>query len=151
VARRKKNEIPVSFFSFLDIMTSFMGTLMLILISITLVALKMEKKDVLIKIKAEEREEMTKKPIFVECTQDKLVIHPELTETPLDKIEYRDSPFMNLIYTLDRSANYIIFAVRPGGVKTFKRSRKEAEAMGIDIGFEPINQQWNIKLEKKVN
>jgi hypothetical protein len=149
MARRRRGQVTVSFFSFLDIMTSFMGTLILLLIAITLVAMNMENKDIYIKIKAEKKEEMVKKPIVVECLQNKLIIHPDLEETPLNKIEHKDFPFMRLIYNLDRNVNYIIFAIRPGGVESFKKARAEVEALGIDIGFEPVDQKWKIKIEKE--
>jgi hypothetical protein len=149
VARRRRDQLSVSFFSFLDIMTSFMGTLMLILICVTLIAMKMEKKDIYIKIKADKLEEKVKEPIFVECTKHKLIIHPSLAETPLEKIEDKHSPFMRLVYNLDRNAYYIIFAIRPGGVESFKKARAQVEALDIDLGFEPVDQGWKIKLEKK--
>jgi len=148
-SRRKKEQISVSFFSFLDIMTSTMGTLILVLICITLISMKKQRKKIYIKLKSDKAEKHSKKPIFVECTQDRLLIYPQLYETPLSLVEDKNSHFMRLLYSIDRNKMYIIFAVRPDGVEIFKKARSLVEKMDIGVGFEPVDKYWEIKLDKE--
>ena len=146
--KRRKEGVGMSLFSFLDIMTATMGTLILILICITLIAMNKDKKDINIKIKSDKQELLIKHPIFIECTKDKLIINPQLLETKLADIPDRRSYFMRMLYNLDRNQRYLIFAIRPDGYEIFKRGRAVAEGMDMDIGFEPVDQYWQIKLSK---
>ncbi len=146
--RRPKESIGVSFFSFLDIMTATMGTLILILICTTIIAMKMEKKNIYIKLKADKTMSRVKRPVFIECVQDKLIIYPQLFETTLAEIQDRESYFMRLLYDLDRNQSYVIFAIRPNGYDIFKKARGIAEGLDVDIGFEPLDKYWQLKLDR---
>ncbi len=146
--RRHKESIGVSFFSFLDIMTATMGTLILILICITIIAIKMEKKNIYIKLKADKSLKRSKQPVFVECVKDSLIIYPQLLETKLSELQDRKSYFMRLLYNMDRNKRYVIFAIRPSGYEIFKKARGIAEGLDVDIGFEPLDKYWQLKLDR---
>lgn len=146
--RRQKESIGISFFSFLDIMTATMGTLILILICVTIIAMKMEKKNIYIKLKADKTLKREKRPVFVECVKDKLIIHPQLVETRVNKLQDHKSSFMKLLYNMDRNKGYLIFAIRPNGYETFKKARGLAEGLDVNIGFEPVDKYWQIKLDR---
>lgn len=141
---RRSGEGPtVTLFSFLDILTFCIGSLILILISITLISSENKIKDVIIKVKAEQ-EELKKAPIYLEVQKDQVVILPEKLSTPFGKLDEKNSHFMQLMGSLNRHKEYIIFAIRPKGIMTFKKARSITEKMGVDIGFEPIEAEWNI-------
>jgi hypothetical protein len=143
MGRRTGEKAKVTLFSFLDILTFCIGSLILILISITLISSENKIKDIIIKVKAEE-EEMKKVPIYLEVQRDQVVILPKNLGTSFEKLNEKDSHFMQLMGSLNRHKEYIIFAVRPKGIMTFKKARSITEKMGVDIGFEPIEEEWNI-------
>lgn len=143
MGRRSGEGAKVTLFSFLDILTFCIGSLILILISITLISSENKIKDIIIKVKAEE-EEMKKSPIYLEVQQDQVVILPERLSTTFEKLNEKDSHFMQLMGSMNRHKEYIIFAVRPKGIMTFKKARSITEKIGVDIGFEPIEEEWNI-------
>ncbi len=148
MAKRRKEAVAISLFSFLDIMTATMGTLILILICVTLVALKMDTKSIYIKLKPGESDKQHKKPVFIECTKDKLVIYPQNYETRESDMRNRNSYFMRLLYNLNRNEHYIIFAIRPDGYGIFKKARIITESKDIGVGFEPIDRYWQLKLDR---
>ncbi|PSB42786.1 hypothetical protein C7B80_26250 [Cyanosarcina cf. burmensis CCALA 770] len=46
-----------------------------------------------------------------------------------------------------RDREYLIVAVRPDGIDVFKEVRRLVEQKNIDIGFEPIDEGWRLKLK----
>ena len=44
-----------------------------------------------------------------------------------------------------RKEEYIIVAVRPDGYAHFDRVRDLIEGRGIQIGYEPVDQEWKIR------
>ncbi len=146
MSRRSKTSAKLSLFSFLDILTFCIGGLILILISITIVSSESKIKNIIIKIK-QENEELGKTAIYLEIQRDQVVIHPQKLATPFEKLDKKGSHFMQLLESMNRHKEYIIFAIRPRGIMTFKKARSLAEKVGIDIGFEPIEQEWIIKIK----
>lgn len=143
MARRSAEGAKVTLFSFLDILTFTIGSLILILISITLISSENKIKDIIIKVKAEQ-EEMKKTPIYLEVQRDQVVILPQNLATSFEKLDNKKSHFMQLMGSINRHKEYVIFAIRPKGIMTFKKVRSITENMGVDIGFEPIEEEWNI-------
>jgi hypothetical protein len=143
MGRRSGEGAKVTLFSFLDILTFCIGSLILILISITLISSENKIKDIIIKVKAEQ-EELKKNPIYLEVQQNQVVILPQGLGTSFEKLDEKNSNFMQLMGSLNRHKEYVIFAVRPKGIMTFKKARSITEKMGVDIGFEPIEAEWNI-------
>ena len=151
MARRRKGGAQLTLFSFMDIMTTFMATLLLVLISNTLVSITSKKKEIYIKIKTEAKETAERLPVYVDCQAKKVVILPDNLETPYNELEREDqgSNFFYLLSNLDRNKEYLIFSVRPTGIETFKKARAIAEKMDISLGFEPVDAEWKIRMDKK--
>ncbi len=148
MARRRGSGTPIALFSFLNILLITVGVLVLVLISVSLVSIKSEDKEIIIAIKTKKLEEgLEKKPIYVECQPDRLVIHPQQQFIPLEDISNYDAPFMRLIRNIDRNRQYIIFAVRPQGIDCFKLARYIVEKWEIDLGCEPIDAKWKLKIK----
>ena len=146
MGRRTKSTASVSLFSFLDILTFCIGGLVLILISITLVSTESKVKDIVIKVKAE-KDDMVKTPIYMEVQKDAVVILPNNLTTSFENLDKKGSEFMRLLGSINRHKEYVIFAIRPRGIMTFKKARSIIEKSGVDIGFEPIEADWNIKVK----
>ncbi|MFQ5646038.1 MAG: hypothetical protein ACE5GM_03830 [bacterium] len=146
MSRRKKEKASVSLFSFLDILTFCIGNLILILISITLISSESDIKDVLIKVKSENIE-LGKEAVYIEVKEDKVVVLPEMEETPLRKLDQPGSPYMRLLESMNREKKDLIYAIRPRGILTFKKARSLAETRSFDIGYEAIDTGWNIKIK----
>ncbi|MBI5787831.1 MAG: hypothetical protein HZA78_03115 [Candidatus Schekmanbacteria bacterium] len=146
----KKHREKITLFPFLDIMTSTMGTLLLVLISTTLFSAAQETKKVYLKIKAEQKGEGAKTPYFIVCEEERIVILPFKMAVPVDQLDAENSFFLDFTNRLDRARQYIIFAVRPNGIESFKKARRLAEDLNIDIGYEPVEQGWQIEIEKSL-
>ncbi len=146
MGRRNKTQAKVTLFSFFDILTFCIGGLILILISIVLISSESEVKNILIKVRAENIE-LGKTAIYLEVRRDEVIILPKRLVTPFEKLDKKGSHYMQLLESIDRHKEYLIFAIRPKGIVTFKKARSIAEKIGADIGFEPIEEGWNIKVK----
>lgn len=45
-----------------------------------------------------------------------------------------------------RDQEYIIAAIRPKGIEVFEKVRSIIEKEEIDIGYEPIEEDWTLKV-----
>lgn len=144
MTRRRRERATVSLFPFLSILVCLMGVLAFIMIGIAVVSAT--NPGVTIKMEGSH----TKRPTFVECHGDQLVLHPERLQVPLYKMEAEGSPFMRLIDRLVRhkTQEYVIFAIYPSGIDCFYKGRSIAKKRGIDFGFEPMLEGWQLRLER---
>ncbi len=147
MAKKRKGE-KISLLPFLDIMTATMGTLILILISVTLISVTQESKKVYLKLKSSKEETGKKTPFYLVCEKDKIQILPSFQEISINELETENSPFLDFTNKLDRLNQYIIFAIRPTGIECFNKVRRIVESRGIDIGYEPVGRNWKIQVEK---
>ena len=53
-----------------------------------------------------------------------------------------------LKYKKNRDKEYLIVAVRSNAIDTFKLVRNIVERAEIDIGYEPIDANWQLKLQE---
>lgn len=143
--------IEVELFPFLSILACTIGTLILLIIVLT-TQLYSSQKEVTIIAKTETEgtgKNKGKTPRYIECRQDGVIIHPhqKLIQTKtLDKV---NSPLQTLLNEVKkrRDREYLIVAVRPNGIEVFKKVRNLIETQGIDIGYEPIDKDWKLKIE----
>ena len=47
-----------------------------------------------------------------------------------------------------REQEYLIVAVRPDGIDVFDKVRDMVEQKRIDIGYEPIDEGWQLKVKE---
>jgi hypothetical protein len=75
-------------------------------------------------------------------------------------MDEEDSPFMRLLDRVrqHRNQEYILFTIYPDGIECFYKGRVLVERKnkalgfhedeGIDLGFEPLLQDWQLHLEQ---
>jgi hypothetical protein len=152
--RRGNGRPAVSLFPFLSILVCLMGVLAFITVAVALLSaanpiVRLSGTD--FKNGSRARRETTKQPVFIECHGDRLVIHPQGREVPLERMEEESSPFLELIdrLALNREREYVIFAVYPDGIRCFGNGRRMAEQREIDLGFEPMLQGWQLRFDSQ--
>ena len=71
----------------------------------------------------------------------------EKTYNYIDK-EIDGSDFGKLIGRIKRSSDkdYVVLLVRPSGFRSLYEVRGYIESQGISMGYEPIKQEWKIRI-----
>jgi hypothetical protein len=144
------NTIELELFPFLSVLACTIGTLVLLIIVITSQTLGSEK-EVKIIARGESGINQTKIPRYIECKEDGIIIYPQETFVPKANITSANSALSSLIREVqaNRNEEYLIVALRPTGIEVFKQVRSIIEDAGIDIGYEPINEGWTLKIENQ--
>lgn len=144
--RRRAQAPPVSLFPFLSILVCLMGVLAFVMVSIAVLAATNPTVRIA-ELPTRANGNGGKTPVFVECHGDHLVIHPERTEQPLATLELPGSPFQRLVERLDASdREYAFFTIYPEGIEAFLQARNVIEARGLDLGYEPMLDGWQLDL-----
>ncbi len=149
---RKKTTFALDLFPFLSILACTIGTLILLIIVMTVQSLS-NQRSVTIVAKGETGQNQNKQPYYVECRGEGVIIHPQKTFVPIADLNRRNSPLESLLERLQRRRNqdYLIVVVRPDGIEVFKELRAIVEPLGIDLGYEPLDEGWKLNLENAIN
>ena len=142
--RRRQRGAPVTLFSFLDILAAAVGTLVLIIAA--MLALSLPE---IAQIVEPAPEGSHREPAFVECTENGLLLHPELVEVPTRTIRTNDD-WRQLLERLegDSAQRYLILLVRPGGIASFRLAETMAAARSLEVGYEPIYAAGPVELRE---
>ncbi|WP_107667420.1 hypothetical protein [Cyanothece sp. BG0011] len=148
-----KNSIEVELFPFLSILACTIGTLILLIIVLTTQLLENEREITIIAKQETTGENQGKIPKYVECREDGVLLHPSQVFVPKSEIDNRRSPLNQLIQEVQKNKDqqYLIVVLRPQGIDVFQQVRDMVEKRGIDIGYEPIDQDWTLKIEEANN
>ena len=141
---RKKKKAEVNVLSFLDVLINVIGALVAIILSFALISVK--NAVVAIEVKGTPPE---KDPIYICCYYDNITIHPDRTIVPFDDIDQEGSAYRRLVLDIvaERADfNYLVFAIYPEGIRTFEKARFIATESGVDIGYEPMDAGWELKI-----
>lgn len=132
---RKRSTLTVSLFPFLSVLAAVMGTLTLIISGMSMLALGNATQIVEL-VKSSHG----KAPVYVECREDGLILHPEGTPVPKEQIEDENGIWGQETQKIaaNTKSQYVIFLVRPSGITTFKQARRMAAQQRIDIGYDPV-------------
>jgi biopolymer transport protein ExbD len=148
--RRLRNQSPITIelFPFLSILACTIGTLILLIIVITTQVFS-NNREITIIATSEDGTNRTKTPRYIECRKDGVLLHPSQTFVPEYQLTASNSSLSQLLSELRRNKDkeYLIVAVRPDGIEVFQKVRNLVEEQGIDIGYEPIDQGWKLKIE----
>lgn len=148
--RRSLSRTPLELdlFPFLSILACTIGTLVLLIIVISIQTFN-SQKEIKILAKTEEGVNQTKTPRYIECRGDGIIIYPSQSFVAIADIESRNSPLNQLLAEVrkNRASEYLIVAVRPDGIAVFQTIRSLIEEQEIDIGYEPIEENWQLKIE----
>jgi hypothetical protein len=144
----KKSHPEPDLFPFLSILACTIGTLILLIIVMTLQSLG-KGRSVTILARAEAGQNQQKQPRYVECQADGIVIHPQGTFVPRASLDSPQAPLIPLLQQLARRKDreYLIVVVRPQGIEVFKQLRALVENRGIDLGYEPLEEGWRLNLK----
>ena len=97
-------------------------------------------------------------PVHVDCREEGVVVLGTRTgddpfqreSCPLSRLRESNSPFMRLISRINSAAERneaqmsIVLWVRPEGLKTFRKARRNARKLGVPIGWEPADADWEL-------
>ncbi len=152
MARRKPQDPEISLFPFLSVLAAVMGTLILIIAGMSQIALARPRQGVDVQAFKPGK----KTPIFVECRKNGLVIHPDDpmsgkgTEVSRGELEDIGSPWHTLRSRLEMdSRHYLMLLVRPDGVASFNQALDSVSGRNIDVGYEPLFGDGDIRFRNK--
>ncbi|NET62367.1 MAG: hypothetical protein F6K47_41575 [Symploca sp. SIO2E6] len=145
ISRQSNN---VELFPFLSVLVCTIGTLILLIIVASSQILS-SQSEVAIIAKSEDGKNQKKTPHYIECKEDGIIIHPSQEFVALPNLANSSSALGKLILQVSdrKEQEYIIVAVRPNGFQVFDEVRNLLEQADIDIGFEPIDQDWKLRIE----
>jgi hypothetical protein len=152
MARRRTKDPEFSLFSFLSVLVPVMGTLMLIITGMTQIGLASPKQ----RVELDPADPSKKNPVYVECQKDGVVIHPDdpTTGSPTfvatTDLGSPQSAFYALVMRLENDpTQYLQLLVRQEAVSTFNHVRAAVGDTGIDIGYEPLFGNGEVRFHRK--
>ena len=138
---RRNNKIPITLFSFLDILGGTIGILTLI-ISIFMIQMSMNNEVVNISPipgSFKDRKILS----YIVCNGDgEVIVHHNQITT---KTDLKSKLVANILIDIEKRKNHLIIAVRPNSFKDFRDLRNRVEKLNIIAGYQPIDQNWQIK------
>ena len=147
MASANQNGTSVNLFSFLDIMAATIGVqLIMILVVILGISDKTQKMQLLPEAGAAQK----KFANYILCDGGQQL---QLLAPGLSRSVKLDDPAVGqfLKQIQSRSASdYLVIGVRPKGYNDFIKLRRRAEALKLDMGYEPINQDWQVRLPEAI-
>ncbi|MGB5595518.1 MAG: hypothetical protein WBM62_15990 [Crocosphaera sp.] len=145
-----KKSLEVELFPFLSILACTIGTLILLIIVLTTQLLRNEREITIIAKQETTGENQGKIPKYIECREDGVLLHPSQVFVSKSQLNNYRSPLNKLIRDVQRNKDkqYLIVVLRPQGIDVFQEVRDMVEKQGIDIGYEPIDQDWKLKIEE---
>ncbi len=145
---------------FIAIMMCTLGGLLLVAMSMAALNLGHAGEKWLVCGDQKSCDSITKKPILAEWDGKQVIFHQpngkvsvtwERSTCTFDKKSYDryiDPNFSARIddFNIDSDSQYVLIAVRPSGFDTFMEFSDEFRCRGIAVGYEPIQQDRNVKL-----
>ncbi|ERN43157.1 hypothetical protein KR51_00000490 [Rubidibacter lacunae KORDI 51-2] len=135
-------------FPFLSVLACTIGSLILLIVVIAAQMLDSDR-EVAIVARLEAGRTQQKVPRYIEIRGDGVVIHPGEVFVSVLNLDDAKSPLVQLLDEIEqrRDSEYLIAAVRPSGVSLFDAVRTLIERREIDLGFEPIDETWQLRVE----
>lgn len=142
LAKRRRSMPPVSLFPFLSILAGTIGILVL-MISVFISQMKMGHQ--IVELVVETSQEQARTASYIICNGSKLIeIHDDGESFQTNLGDPRVDSLIKAIQA-NQASRYLIIGVRPSGFSDFEELRDRAEAAGIDIGYEPLDEGWRIR------
>lgn len=140
--KRNQSVPPVSLFSFLDILAGTIGILILI---IAVFFLQLKEGRQIVQLIADASTVQNSVPSYIICNGDgKVEMHDQGESSSMSISDLRVAGLIERIRKSNGS-QYLIIGVRPDGFNEFEALRQKAEAAGIKIGYEPLDEGWRIR------
>jgi hypothetical protein len=162
---RGTNAQSVNLFPMFNLLLCTLGVLIFILITITIISMGTGKRIAITPAQIEGTKH-DKEPVYLEWTGTEVVAHPSRDATRLGSDLHASETWGAVFAHLDGAlqgttagrliANvasssgkqYIIVLVRPSGFQSFIGFRGYLESKGIDIGYEPVEQNWTVRMAR---
>lgn len=146
--RSKSNKVELELFPFLSVLACTIGSLILLIIVISTETLN-DNPEVTIIARSEGGVNQKKQPRYIECKEDGIVIYPSQEFVSKNEMNKPNSKLANFINEIkqNKDKEYIIVAIRPSGIEVFDTLRDIIMKEEIDIGYEPIEEDWTLKFE----
>jgi biopolymer transport protein ExbD len=145
--RSLKNKPEIELFPFLSVLACTIGSLILLIIVISTQTLD-SNPEVTILAQTEVGQNRKKQPRYLECTKDGVIIYPTQEFVAKNDLKNKDSKLLNFISEVKKNnkREYVILAIRPQGIEVFHEVRSLIEKEKIDLGYEPIEEGWTLKI-----
>jgi len=156
--------LKISLFPMIDFLVCTLGILIFILTTITIISLGIGKSITIIPEVNFKSNTIHKTPTYFEWNGYELILHPikykisfginiQNIETYWKTYAYIDKKIKSTPFEAELNrilANikrrYIIVLIRPSGFNNFIKIRGYIESKGIDIGYEPIEQDVRLRV-----
>lgn len=145
--RKSHQKTELELFPFLSVLACTIGSLILLIIVVSTQTLN-SNPEVKIIAQSEDGVNQKKQPRYIESKEDGVILYPNKEFVPINQLENSNSALMKLIREVARNKDqeYIIIAIRPKGIRVFEKVRNLLEKEKIDIGYEPIEEGWTLKV-----
>ena len=146
--RIKSSKVELELFPFLSVLACTIGSLILLIIVVTTQSLS-TNPEVTIVARSENGANQGKQPRYIECREDGVVIYPSQEFVATADLDKQNTALSKLIAEVkaNQDQEYVIIAIRPQGIEVFQQVRNLIEQENIDIGYEPIEEDWILKIE----
>ncbi len=136
--------------SFLDILTCTIGIFILMIIIMTTQAINKQEVTIVAQTEGENGANQSKNPRYIECRHNGVILYPGEEFVPQEKLNDPNSAMTKLIAQVqaNRDREYLIVAIRSNGIDTFSLVRNLVAKAEIDIGYEPIDATWQLKIQE---
>lgn len=159
----RREKTPVSLFPMFNILVCTLGVLIFVLGAVATLSIGVDKS-ISIGVQTYKGSTTEKQPCYIEWDGASLMLHPngekvtfrrewrkfsnfkeayEYIESEIAKSPIKDPLAQFLV---DTKHQYIILLVRPSGFDNLLLIRGYFEQLGTDIGYEPIDQEWNVRI-----
>ena len=120
MARTSSNDMEFSMFPFLDALSGVIGILALIIAVMAILSIQNATR-----VEMQWTSQNGLSPIFIECNQQGLVVHPENQSISSDALRQNYNPWQRMINRVKRSrgSEYFVFLIRPDGIDSFQLAR----------------------------
>ena len=137
----QRRTAQVSLFSFLDILGGTIGILTLI---IAVFLIQMGQGNQIVQMVSDGSAYQDRVASYIICNgQGRVDVHDDGIA---QSVNMNSGLVQNLLMSIRNSKDrYLILGVRPDGFDDFEALRARAEAMGIPVGYEPLDNGWRIR------
>ena len=138
---------------FIGLLMCILGVLLFVTLSVAGLAIGPNVKEGWLPVDAQQRNKI---PILLEWDGHSAVIHAEdqsKSVQPFLGSDNKNTPELStflIAMVAKRKTHYVLFAVRPSGFENFQLVADQFREKKVDVGYEPIPQDKNVRLLKSL-
>jgi len=147
---KARASMEMELFPFLSILACTIGTLILLIVAMSAQTVSDEREVSIIAYSDGNGVNKSKTPRYLECGKDGVIIYPSEVLVTFSELSNSNNPLAQLLQEISakRHQEYLILAVKPDGIEVFKEVRYLIEQRGIDLGYEPFDEGWKLKVKE---